>query len=183
MNGAIPQFSSIASPRRGGVFQSLSLILSPGLAFTCSGHVVNWQAYMEDDISYDLITFQVWRPVTACTWQLIGSHSVQDYTVGGDYLVNTSTILPSQTPIPVDPGDIVGIYVNQGSRAVGVQQYPGDDTVAYSRRTNAGNVGGLSDLNYCSSQNNVEVVMGAPIVNAQVIAMEGQLNRTVIIEV
>lgn len=167
MNGIIPDFNGLSFPRRSGTFQSPQLIVSPGLRFTCSGQVVSWQAYMEvRSTTYDGLIFQVWRPQSdGCSYSLQGTHRIQNYRVGNDYLVDTSSVTPALPPIAVVPGDIVSIYVVHRLSRVGVQQYSGDRTVVYVSTNNPGNV---AVVNFCGG--GTASVQGAPIMNAVVVA-------------
>lgn len=137
---------------------------------------MSWQAYVEQpSMNYNLIMFQVWRPISNCSFELTGSHRVEGYAVGSDYLVNTSTISPPLTPLPVAPGDIVGIYVEQiSASSVGVQQYPHDNITVYLRATSADELGAISILDYCGDGSSVS---GAPIVNALVIEGEWRIRQ------
>lgn len=165
--GSSQEFSSLPDPQPEGVFNSSHLLLSPALSFTCRGRVVAWQAYLEAESLYHLILFQVWRPLDDnCTYELQGSHSLEDYVVGEDYLVDTSLVTPPLEPIEVEPGDVVGVYVLQGNRTgIGVQQYSNDSAVVYSVSVSDTDVLMLSNVSVCEER----VIVGAPIVSAVVL--------------
>ena len=80
---------------------------------------------MERAGTYSII-FQVWRPVagSTCSYELVGNHTVHDYVTSDNLLVNTSTLDFNFTPIIVQPGDIVAMYVSHAqNRQINFQVY------------------------------------------------------------
>lgn len=119
---------------------------------------------------YDLIVFQVWRPLTNCSFQLMGSHRIEGYVVGEDYLVDTASISPSLPPLPVAPGDIMGIYVVEGnSMAASVQQYLDGNTTVYVSAVSTKAFSGLSMLDHCGAGDGSAEAAGAPIITARIV--------------
>ena len=177
LNGSAPQFSSIDMPGSNGSFQSRTLILSTATTFTCSGYVQNFQVYMEGAVQYDLVIFQVWRPLSNCSYQLRGEQRVENFQVGNDYLLDSGSIVPPLDPVPVELGDIVGVYVNQGQLVdYGIQQYP-DDNGTVLQITESPEIFDqqLPERDFFSSDGAQAVLTGAPIVNVRV--LEGEVPR------
>lgn len=82
--------------------------------------------------------------------------------------MDTSTVVDSAlTPIPVEPGDIVGVYVEDGTASV--QEYT-DSSVAYVASVAADEIDGVSMVSVCTGA--VTSNVGAPIVTA--VVTEGQ---------
>ena len=129
---------------------------------------MNWQAYVEARGRLEVIIFQVWRPLNdnCSSYRLVDSHRVDNYNVGQDLLINSTAL----TPMRVEPGDVVGVYLNKGgsNRNIGVQQYQTDSSRVFFK-TNPDQIGSV--LRTCES---TDTVIGAPIVNAVVI-IDGKL--------
>lgn len=130
---------------------------------------------MEGALTFSSVRFQVWRPISACEYQFQGQQRVENYNVGRDYLLDTSTVPTPPDPIPVQPGDIVGIYVEHRRFAgFGVQQYSEDSSTVYV------NADISPQLDFC--EGGVSTVRGAPIVNA-VVSIAGELVLLLVAEV
>ena len=126
---------------------------------------MNWQAYMEESRTFRTIVFQVWRSLSECNFELVGSHTIQNYPVGSDYLVNTSILSSSLTPIVVQPGYIAAVFVDSGVNSVGIQHYPDDMTGVFQRRLRFNFLNRLTQIDYCGG----DMIIGSPIMTAEVI--------------
>ena len=101
----------------------------------------------------------------SCSFELMGSHRIENYRVGRDDLVDTSTVEDSTlTPIAVEPGDVVGVYVEDGTSSV--QEYS-DSSMTYIVEEGSDDV---SMVDFCTGA--VTSNAGAPIITA--IVIEGQ---------
>lgn len=164
LNGNLPEFAS-NTPPANDAYRSQDHILAVGLAFTCSGNVTNWQAYVEESRTYDPVIFQVWHPLAdGCTYELRDSHTLESYQVGNDLLIDTATLDSPLVPISVEPGDVVGVYADadgRGSGSVGFQQYPSDTSSVFVDRVNSRRVERISSIDSCD----MDSIMGAPVVN------------------
>ena len=115
--------------------------------------------------TFEVIIFQVWRPLSSCSFELMGSHRIENYRVGRDDLVDTSTV-EALTPIAVESGDVVGVYVEDGTSSV--QEYS-DSSMTYIVEEAEGS-DDVSMVDFCTGA--VTSNAGAPIITAVVI--EGQ---------
>lgn len=116
---------------------------------------------MEGAIQYDLVVFQVWSPTSNCTYALRGEHRVKDYNVSDDYLLDSALVTPPLEPVPVEPGDVLGVYVNQGEHEdYGVQKRHGHENNSVFEIMVAPN----APLDLCSER--ALDVAGVPNVNA-----------------
>ena len=100
------------------IFSDQQLIISPGLSFSCEGRVTSWQAYLEQQGEiYTSIIFQVWRPIAGaeCSYQLVGSHTVPNFTVSSNRLLDTSTLNLNLPTLEVQPGDVAAVYSHHAS--------------------------------------------------------------------
>ncbi len=98
-------------------------VLIPSYQFTCSGVVTQWGAYVEpggggDNMNY-IATFQVWRPDGNGNevYTMVGENAYPDPIT----LVADSQILVAATEplIQVQPGDVVGYYLNSNKESDG----------------------------------------------------------------
>ena len=123
---------------------------------------------MEGAFTYRLILLQVWRPSSPCSYILVGQHRVDNFAVGTDFLLDTASVSPPLDPIPVQPGDVLGIYVNQGQfQNAGVQQYASDMSTVVQVQSNQEAALVQSAINVCAG--GATSITGAPILNAVVI--------------
>ncbi len=134
---------------------------------------------MEGAVEYDLVVFQVWRPVDNCSYLLTGEHRIEEYNVGNDYLLDSASVVPPLDPIPVEPGDVLGIYVNQGQSVdYSVQQCPDDENTVFQIAVTPEMIEQLSVIDICSD--GASDVIGVPIVNAIVEESEFLLNAKMV---
>ncbi len=101
---------------------------------------------------------------------LVDSHRIDDYQVGSDYLLDTSTLSEPLVPTRVEPGDVIGVYVaareDNPSRTegrIGVQQYRDDNTDAWINQVPPGSIGAVSVFDSCGA--GITTTQGAPVVN------------------
>lgn len=86
-------------------------VLMTSLVIRCNGHITSWRAYVKDH-KENTIHFQIWRPVSAGTYTLVGE-DITTVTAA----VHGSIEITLQNVIQVEHGDVVGIY--QGSNRHG----------------------------------------------------------------
>lgn len=90
------------------------------MTFTCHGNITSWSAYLKRNTFTEVI-FQVWRPISNCSYRLVGQHSFDsDSARVSSRFVNVSVVERELQPITVEPGDFVGFYICCNNRA-GIQ--------------------------------------------------------------
>ena len=104
-------------------------LIFPSISFTCTGEVTKWivsgKYKMNEDHHPEL---QIWRPTGETTYEKRGSTIVQAASEEGDEVYE----FPVDSPLPFQPGDILGLLQPDKS-ILEVRYRDGGDSVYYCK--------------------------------------------------
>ena len=136
----------------GGEFSSGIQLLIPSWNFTCQGTITSWTAHVTGDTSItDLIEFQIFEPDSVEDGVY---HAVYGNLYRGDNAQDSMITVPvdnvQNTPIPIRPGYIVGVYIppSVANNLSLLYEDTGDTDVYYWKNTE----NRTCDLSLCSGK-------------------------------